>query len=374
VSTPVAAGTLSVGFDGGWQHHTYDIVNTPPPTRMDPAPNMVIHRNLSRWAADAGAWVEESWFLGGDRIEVRPGVRGDHFGLSDQWTLDPRIAVTLQLPDHFTLTQSIGRYHEPPLITDLDPIFGDRVMLGSSATQAATTLKTILGDDKEVSATVYYQDLRQLPVDAITAATPISANGGEESGGLLGVSRELVDSQFGSYSFREAIGRGTAYGVELIARRNVGAWTGWIAYAYARSYRTNPSRDDVARPYVLDQPHSLTLVATTELGRWRFGGRFRYTTGNPYTPVAGAYQKTNGDWVAVDGAILSTRLPDFVQLDLRIDRTWTRPWGTLNLYIDVQNVVNRQNAEGVTYNKDYTHLSYTNGLPIFPSIGVEYIP
>ena len=51
-----------------------------------------------------------------------------------------------------------------------------------------------------------------------------------------------------------------------------------------------------------------------------------------------------------------------------------RPWGTLNLYIDLQNVVNHENAEGVTYNKDYTRTSYTTGLPIFPSIGVEYIP
>ena len=46
----------------------------------------------------------------------------------------------------------------------------------------------------------------------------------------------------------------------------------------------------------------------------------------------------------------------------------------MNLYIDIQNIVNRHNPEGVTYNKDYTRLSYTNGLPIFPSIGVEYIP
>jgi hypothetical protein len=377
VSTPAVDGTLSIGFDGGWQHHTYDIVNTPPPTRLDPAPDMVIHRNLSRWTADAGAWIEQSWFFGGDQFEVRPGLRGDHFGLSDQWTLDPRIVLDARLAQDLILTQSIGRYHEPPLITDLDPIFGNRVMLGSSATQAATTLKTIIGDDKELSATVYYQDLRQLPVDAITAATPISANGGQESGGLLGVSRELVDSQFGSYTYREAIGKGTAYGLELIARRNIGAWTGWIAYAFARSYRTNPTRGDEAHPYVLDQPHSLTIVGTTELGRWRLGGRFRYTTGNPYTPVAGAYQKTNSDWVAVDGGLLSERLPDFLQLDLRVDRGWTRPWGTtgtLNLYIDLQNVVNRHNAEGVTYNKDYTRLSYTNGLPIFPSIGVEYIP
>ena len=375
VSTPAAGGTLSVGFDGGWQHHSYDIVNTPPATRLDPAPDMVIHRNLSRWAADAGAWIEQSWFFGGERFELRPGVRADHFGLSDQWTLDPRIALTAQLPHQVTLVQSLGRYHEPPLVTDLDPIFGDRVMLGSSATQAATTLKTIVGDDKEISATVYYQDLRQLPVDAITSATPTSANGSEESGGLLGISRELVDTQFGSYSYREAIGKGRAYGLELIARRNLGRWTGWIAYTYARSYRTNPTRGDEAHPYVLDQPHALTIVGTTELfAHWRVGGRFRYTTGNPYTPVGGAYPKSNGKWVAVDGPLLSQRLPDFLQLDLRFDRGWKRPWGLVNLYIDLQNIVNRHNAEGVTYNKDYTHLSYTSGLPIFPSIGVEYIP
>jgi hypothetical protein len=379
VATPAAGGTLSAGFDGGWQRFSYDIVNTPPPTRLDPAPDMVVHRDLTRWAADAGVWIEQSWFAGGDRVEIRPGLRGDHFGLSRQWTLDPRIAIDEKLSRDVTLRESLGRYHEPPLITDLDPVFGNRVMLGSSATQAAATLKTIVGDDKELSATVYYQDLRELPVDAITGATPVSANGGEESGGLLGVSRELVDSQFGSYSYREPVGTGHAYGVELIARRNVGAWTGWIAYTYARSYRTNPTRDDVARPYVLDQPHALTVVGTTELGRWRLGGRFRYVTGNPYTPVAGAYPKSgsSGDWVAVDGPILSQRLPSFFQLDVRIDRGWRHPWGssgTMNLYIDVQNVVNRHNPEGVTYNKDYTRLSYTSGLPIFPSIGAEYIP
>jgi hypothetical protein len=238
----------------------------------------------------------------------------------------------------------------------------------------ATTVKKIFGDDKEASATVYYQDLRQLPVDAITAATPISDNGGPESGGLLGISRELVDTQFGSYSYREGIGTGRAYGLELIARRNVGSWTGWIAYTYARAYRTNPTRRDDTTPYVLDQPHALMLVGTTRLGRWRVGGRFRYTTGNPYTPVAGAYQEPGGDWVPVDGPLLSERLPDFFQLDLRVDRTWRRPWGVMNLYIDLQNVVNRKNAEGLTYNEDYTRPSYTHGLPIFPSIGVEYIP
>ncbi|MBA3460579.1 MAG: TonB-dependent receptor [Deltaproteobacteria bacterium] len=375
VATALAGGTLSVGFDGGWQRHTYDMVNTPPPSPMDPSPDMVVSRSLTRWVADAGVYAEQSWFFANDKIEIRPGLRGDHFGLSDQWTLDPRIVIHEELPHSITLTQSLGRYHAPPLVTDFDPIFGERVMLGSAATQVAVGFKSIIGDDKEFSATAYYQDLRELPVDAISSATPTSANGGTESGGLLGISRELVDTQFGSYSYREAIGSGYAYGLELIARRNVGSWTGWVAYTYGRSHRKNPIKGDAFHPYVLDQPHSLTVVGTTAIGKkWRIGGRVRYTTGNPMTPVAAAYLDASGDWVAVDGPLLSKRLPDFFQLDLRVDRTWKRPSGTWNLYFDIQNIINRKNPEGVTYSGDFSQKSYTNGLPIFPSIGVELIP
>lgn len=375
LATAALGGTVLVGLDGGWQRHRYDMINTPPPSPLDPSPNMVVQRELTRWAADLGMYVEQSWFVADERVEVRPGLRADHFGLSSQTTLDPRVSATVRLPDDLTVQQALGRYHAPPLVTDLDPIFGDRVMLGATAISTATTVKKIVGDDKELSGTVYYQHLGQLPVDAITAATPTTANGGTESGGVLGISRELVDTQFGSYSYREGIGTGHAYGLELIARRNVGRWTGWVAYTYARSYRRNPTKGNVLLPYVLDQPHSLTVVGTTALGRhWRLGGRFRFTSGNPYTPVAGAYQDDDGDWVPVDGPLLARRLPDFAQLDLRVDRSWKRPWGVMNLYIDLQNISNRRNVEGVTYNSDFSRVSQTRGLPIFPSIGVEYIP
>src|SRR5262249_25475202 len=153
-------GTISLGLDGGGSRHSYDMLNTPPPTPLDPSPDMVIGRALTRWTADLGGWIEQSWFLFGERIELRPGLRGDHFGLSDQWTLDPRLLLREELPRGITLTQSVGVYHEPPLITDLDPIFGERRMLGSAATQLALGAKAIVADDNELSATAYYQDLR----------------------------------------------------------------------------------------------------------------------------------------------------------------------------------------------------------------------
>lgn len=47
---------------------------------------------------------------------------------------------------------------------------------------------------------------------------------------------------------------------------------------------------------------------------------------------------------------------------------------TLDLYLDVQNVTWRDNAEGVTYNNNYSQRTYTTGLPVVPSLGVVYIP
>jgi hypothetical protein len=376
VQTALFGGTLSLGLDGQVQRHSYTMLNTPPATPMDPSPDMVLRRSLSRWAKDLGLWAEQSWFFAGDRVELRPGLRVDYLGLPEAWSVDPRIVLHERVGGAVMLEQSVGVYHSPPVVTDLDPIFGERTMPASTAVQVALGARTIVGDDRELSATLYYQHLRQLPVDAISAATPISDNGATEAGGLLAISRELVDEQFGSYTYREGIGKGHAYGVELIARKNSGRWTGWLAYTWSRSLRQNPTHGDAYRPYVLDQPHTLTALASVALGaRWRFGGRFRFATGNPFTPVASAtYDPMEMEWTAVDGPLLSERLPAFYQLDLRLDRSWRRSWGTLALYLDVQNVTNRRNAEGVTYSEDFATRSYTRGLPVFPSIGLEYIP
>jgi hypothetical protein len=41
------------------------------------------------------------------------------------------------------------------------------------------------------------------------------------------------------------------------------------------------------------------------------------------------------------------------------------------LYLDVQNVYNHGNVEGVSYNFNYTARQYVTGLPILPSFGMR---
>lgn len=378
VEHPLLGGTLRTGFDARATSYDYSITDTPPPYPGMPMPgNGVVAREATHLAGNAALFLEQDWRLAHDRIELRPGVRLSYFGLADQAVVDPRLTVTERVGDG-VLEQAIGVYHESPLVTDLDPLFGDRTLPPPQAIQASVSAEAPLFGLFEGKATAYVADQSNLPVDVISGATPISNNGSIQAGGLLAVARELIDDQFGSYTYREYVGAGRAWGLELMARRDIGKLTGWLAYTYARAFRTGDPRMDPAwYPYVLDQPHVLTAVATMPLGHsWRVGGRIRLASGNPITPVAGAqYDAKKAAWIPIDGPILSQRLPYFAQLDLRVDHVWHRRSGSIwDLYLDVQNVTNRPNAEGVTYSEDYSQRYYTTGLPVFPSIGLEYRP
>ena len=368
-------GRLAGGLDLVGTRYGFDITNEAPAMPGMPESGEITSRTGSLWAADLGAWVEGFYRFEDGRLGLRPGLRVDRYGLSDEWVVDPRLAVTHELPGGWTMATAFGRYHQPPSVVDLDPAFGNQALTASWSNQASFGVTAPLPSASSVAVTAYWEQSQGLAVDAVTSATAQAA-GGPQGGGVGAASRELTDEQFGSYSYRENTGRGRGAGVEVMLRKRSGAWAGWLAYTYARAERRgDPRLDPTWRPYVLDQPHVLTAVAAVPLGAWQLGARLRFASGNPITPVAGAYFDVDRqDYRPIDGPILSERLPAFAQLDVRVDRTWRRPWGVTKLFLDIQNVSNRLNPEGVSYNFDYSQRSYTRGLPVFPSLGVEFTP
>lgn len=370
-------GFLAGGLDLQGNRYGYQLDDEMPelPDGMEAPPASLTG---SRWGADLGAWAEYLYRFAGGKLAVQPGLRGERFGLTDEWVLDPRLTLRQQLTDSVSLTQAIGRYHQPPLVTAVDFRLPDEPFKASYAWQlsaGATVVNKQLGGD--ITATAFAARLDNLAVDVVSGATPIADPSSAASGGIGAASRELMEDNFGRYAYQASRGRGRTYGLETLIRRRVGLVQGWIAYTYARSFRHgDPWSTERYVPYVLDQPHVLTALATVPLGsKWRVGARFRFASGNPITPTTGAYFDTDPqEYVPISGAPLSDRLPSFLQLDLRVDRMWRRSWGNLKLFLDIQNVTNRVNAEGVTYNFDFSQRSYTRGLPIFPSLGLEYTP
>lgn len=368
---------VAAGLDIQGSRYAFELSSEAPARPGMPMTADAGMRTDTLWSADAAVWTELVYPLAGRELMVKPGLRGERYGLSDQWVLDPRLTILHELSPRLTLAEAIGVYHQPVSPVDLDPAFGNQNLRASKAIQASVSANIGLPYGAEIATTAYGQSMRDLPADAVTGATPISGGGSRDAGGVGAITTELADEQFGTYSYKENIGRGRAYGLELMLRKRSGSWTGWLGYTYARSLRRgDPAVYSTYVPYVFDQPHLITALASVPLGRnWRIGGRIRYATGNPYTPVAGVYFDADAqEYVPRDGDVLSERLPAFFQLDVRLDRTWQRPWGMVKLFIDVQNATNRVNAEGVSYNFDYSQTSYTRGLPVFPSVGVEYAP
>ena len=145
-------------------------------------------------------------------------------------------------------------------------------------------------------------------------------------------------------------------------------WLGWIAYTLSRAERTgDPARQAGWHRYDFDQTHNLTAVGSLRLGRWQLGARLRYASGNP-RPV----RAMTGDDMSEPMAAGDERLPDFVSLDVRADRSWTRSWGTIGVFVDVQNVTAANNVEDVMVDAGQTR--QVRGLPTFPSFGLSYSP
>jgi len=176
----------------------------------------------------------------------------------------------------------------------------------------------------------------------------------------------LVEQGYGN------TGTGVIYGGETMIRYKPDSrFFGWIAYTLSRSMR----RVAPGMPLELfeyDETHILTLVGSYRLGRgWEIGARFRLVSGYLYTPETyGFYDENVGTYLPLEAyPQYGSRLPMFTSLDIRVDKTWKFPWGQIGAYLDVLNVYNAANVDGISYDFNNTHTAYANDLPILPSLG-----
>ncbi|MDC0715495.1 TonB-dependent receptor plug domain-containing protein [Nannocystis bainbridge] len=168
------------------------------------------------------------------------------------------------------------------------------------------------------------------------------------------------------------------HGLEVMLRHDLTRRLfGWVAYTLMQARVGSFDAHDrltVRAANDFDQRHNLVALLGVKLPRrWQIAGRFRVVTGLPFTPVVGGI-KYDGAFPytsPVHGAYNSVRMPVFHQLDLRIDKTWVRPRSIVSAYLDVQNIYNRQNAEGLWYLTDYSGTQTVVGVPILPVFGVR---
>lgn len=281
-----------------------------------------------------------------------PSVRVDYTHDTGNVTVDPRFAFRSLLhdgPHSTTLKGGVGLYQQPPLPQESVAPFGTPGVRSNRSLHTSAGVEQGLADGLTVSLELYYKHLSKLVIARA-----------DEDGSAIGARFENT-------------GSGRIYGSELMIKyQGNERFTGWLAYTLSRSERRNSNSE----PYSLfqyDQTHILSALGTVRLGRnITIGGRFRYITGLPQTPIDGGVLDLDaGAYTPVPGANYSSRVPAFHQLDLRVDKTWKIRKGSLMIYGELRNAYNHKNVEARAYRYDYAQSQKQTGFPIMPVIGLR---
>lgn len=273
-----------------------------------------------------------------------PAVRLDYYAISGEALVQPRLSARWKVHPKTVVKAGVGLFGEPPAPQDLIEGLGNPNLEIQTSWQYSAGFEQTLADGLTLDVVGFYKTLDNL-VTRGDAQSQLLANQGD----------------------------GRVYGMEVLLRQTVtNRLYGWIAYSLIRSERRDRPGEGY-RIFDFDQTHNITVIAQYKFTpTWEAGLRWRFVTGNPSTPIAGAnLDADTGEYVPVFGALNSARLDSFHQLDLRVDKHWVFDTWRLTTYLEVQNTYNRENPESITYQYDYTASAVQAGLPIIPSLGVR---
>ncbi len=300
-----------------------------------------------RWRFEPGIRIEPT-LLSGDRIlPVRPIEPAVGYASATVGVL-PRAQLRWTPVPSLTAFAAGGRYMQSPDAGDLSPIFGNPRLRPATSEHVVSGLTGRVFDRLSLGATGFFLRGHDL-VGRTPGPTPPTA--------------ALLSNDTDSRSF----------GGQLVAAaRPVDSVSARLVYGWTRTQRRDPGTTNWRRSD-FDQPHLLTALASwTHDSGVSLGGRASLTSGFPRTAVTTAVPNTrSGVWDPVFGAHNEARLPLFFELSARLayQKSWS--WGSLETWLDVQNLTNRTNAYEYFYSADYGRRGFVRGLPILPLVGLE---
>ncbi|MDD2701613.1 MAG: TonB-dependent receptor [Sideroxydans sp.] len=277
-----------------------------------------------------------------DKLTVVAGARYSKEDYLDRSYTEPRIGLEWEWSRDTLLTAGWGKHNQMPSGQQIVRLFGNPGLDHIRADHRVVGITQKLNADWNWKSEAYYKKFSNLVVSD-PALNYINAASGK------------------------------AYGLEfLLKKEETEKLSGWWVLNLAKSQRRNDVTGEAFR-FQYDEPVNTTLVGKYKLDEdWSFGLKWNYHSGSPYTPVIGTSGNyPDGRFIPRYAGINSGTLPVYHKLDLRVDRHYVMDHWKLNTYFELNNVYQRKNVAGYSYNADYSSRNpvYTFELPI--SFGVQ---
>jgi len=292
--------------------------------------------NIIGW----GAFFSSDYSTRDNRFTLSAGIRVDgnnyNRSMKQLWKqLSPRLSASYKLSEQWILNGSAGLYHQLPPYTALGYKNNDGTYL-NKALKYMRVMESSIGADWHlhdrimISAEGFFKRYNRIPL-SLQDNIPLACKGNDY--GVVG-NEPLASTA-----------DGRAYGLETMFRWQVsGRFNLVSSFTLYKSEYRNHSGDDYI-PSAWDNRFILNMSGTYNLPkRWSIGGKVSYIGGAPYTPYDEDKSSLVQAWDAkgqpyYDYSLYNTgRLPDFAQLDVRVDKSFYFRRCMVGLYLDLQNV------------------------------------
>ncbi|MEG1586410.1 MAG: TonB-dependent receptor [Bacteroidales bacterium] len=318
--------------------------------RNDAIEQINYHTFLDIWKY--AAFTSVSFRSENKKLDLSAGLRIDGNSYSNAMSnpfkqFAPRASLSYNLAGPFYLNANAGRYFQLPLYTAMGYKDAKGTLVNKAtlryfrSDQVAGGLEFRPSDALKVNGDFFYKWFAH-GASSLQDSIPVSSQGNDF--GVIGNEAVISDS------------KGKAYGFELSAK--------WIlmqkislltSYTFVRSLVFDKRKSE----YVSATWDNRNLFTGTLLyspaRSWDVGIKFRYMGGMPYTPVDTEKSALVESWNTLNESVKdysefnSLRLKAFTQFDIRVEKTFFWKKFMLDLYLDIQNLLNHKSDSPAKY-------------------------
>ncbi len=328
-------------------------------------------------ANELSAYIEDDWSIT-ESLKVNGGVNLTGFAVQGKFypSLQPRLSGRLMISDDLSvkagysyMTQYMHQLSNSSisLPTDLWVPVTKRIVPMHAHQVAAGVFYNLKGL-VDLSMELYYKKMHNM-IEYRDGASFFAASAGWE------------DKVF--------MGDGWSYGIELLAQRTIGSFTGWVGYTWSKTMRQFDREGQEINngepfPAKYDRRHDISIMLSYKPNdNFDCSAVWVFSSGNTGTlPMQEYVDPTTGQTVSYIESRNNFRMPAYHRMDIGVNFHKEKKHGVRTWSLSVYNLYNRKNpfmvyeknnlhsvVNGVHYNSSLVQLSL---FPIIPSVSYSF--
>ena len=300
-------------------------------------------------AKEYALFAQDIWDIT-EKDHFRYGVRAwdtdfQQFGSG----LDPRVAYVHDFDEGWSGSFAVGKYSQLPELSYSIEGFGN-ALLNSTEFSNHYAFNLTKKFDKQSSLVVepYFKTFEN-----------------------LAVSDDL--------KVYEGVGKGEAYGVDVTYKKKIDKFDIIVAYTFVKAKRQLNTNTTKQYRFQGDIPHTLQVQSAYKFANnWRISSLFKYSSGEPYTPIVGTQDATTSSGKnykrPIYGEAYSQRMPDNYDFDLQVGKTFNYSDSSLEVAFGLMNLnaLFTENVAAYRYDDDYNRDGEYLQMGFFPTAHLTY--